>query len=406
MQKQSLENISHIYRNLINSNRAYASFRDDELEIIKTDIISEIKSKDWILDPMSGYGGLMRYSAIQGYKTCNIEINPPAYFWQLLTNPRNKNKLEKIINNVIKEIRKLPKLKNSFSINDSLFTKEIYEHIIKLYNFIFNAQPKRTNEIEKLIIAILLPFSSRFANYIKSDTNITHFKEGGFCSYKNWEEDFKSYLSLIFEKVLNTKYEEKEHENILGDIFKIKSLKRKFKFFVTSPPYPNYRDYSKIFKIENRILSDVFNYKDDFNNLIGSNVVKNKSKSKTISKSANRFLDELLQKSKTLNKKAKNDINAYYHPYFSIYFTQIQEAFIKVNQFLTNKATGYIVVSDNITRDIIIPVGEVIKEIFKYLGYETKTIDLAQISHYGNIGRSAKRLNSKHTRHIIKVWKK
>jgi len=53
-----------------------------------------------------------------------------------------------------------------------------------------------------------------------------------------------------------------------------------------------------------------------------------------------------------------------------------------------------------------VPVGKSICDIFSSIGFETENYDEKQISHYGNIGKSAKRINSRHTRHILKVWKK
>lgn len=139
--------------------------------------------------------------------------------------------------------------------------------------------------------------------------------------------------------------------------------------------------------------------------MIGSNNVSGKSYGEIYSLSANKFLSELLEKSKKLQKKSKRDIEVYYHPYFCQYFYNIQEAYRKLDSMLSPKVMGYIVVNDNITRDISIPVGASICDIFSSLGYNTEDFNTSQISHYGNIGKAAKRINSHHTRHILKVWK-
>ena len=104
----------------------------------------------------------------------------------------------------------------------------------------------------------MLPFVSRFANYQRSSANITHFKEGGLCSYTNWQIDFIAYLEELSRRLLEnfTLYRETEHHNILSDIMNVE-FTDKFAYFVTSPPYPNYRDYSKLFRIENWVLDNV-----------------------------------------------------------------------------------------------------------------------------------------------------
>jgi hypothetical protein len=399
-----LQNISHIYRGLIIRNRAFASFREDEIKIISDDIKKTIKKGECILDPMSGYGGTMLHFGKRGYKSVNIEMNPPEYYWQLLINPVNKSYFIKLIKSVLGSFNKLPQLKEDFSITDGYFSEIAITHIKKLYLFL-KSQTDETNNSNELIISLILPFVARFASYIKSTTNITHFKEGGFCSYLGWKEDFIDYLECINELICNNEYLEKQHKNYLGNIFTIPISKIKYNYFVTSPPYPNYRDYAKIFSIENWVLKNIFNLESNFDQMIGSNNVSGKQFEKIDSIRANEFLLQLLKKSKSLSKKSKRDIETYYHPYFSLYFYHIQEAYNRLNKMLSNTVTGYIVANDNITRDIQVPVGAFICDVFKNLGYNTEFHNDSEINHYGNIGRSAKRMNAHHIRHIIKVWK-
>jgi hypothetical protein len=402
----NLQNISHVYKGLLERNRAFASFREEELNIIYSDISQYLTPRDTILDPMSGYGGSMTFFGKKGYKTTNIELNPPAYFWQVLINPQNTQAIIKIIKKVRIKTAELPKIKEAFSLTDNLFSDIAILHIKDLFELIYN----NSNKNRVLSIALLLPFVSRFANYVKSPSNITHFKQGGFCSYLGWEQDFDSYLEVLSNRLSQdfVSYEQKEHNNMLADIFHAK-LPKKYNFFVTSPPYPNYRDYSKLFKIENYVLDNILlNNKTNFEMMIGSNNVSGKTFGTIHSEKANKFLLELLEKAEKLkikNKKSCTDIKTYYHPYFAQYFYNIQEAYAKLNTMLQNNAIGYIVVNDNITRDIIVPVGASICDVFNNMGYKTKDINTSQISHYGNIGRSATRMNSKHTRHILKVWK-
>ena len=406
MNIDNLQNISHVYRGLIHRNRAFASFKEkEELETIYSDLEHYISDKDSILDPMSGYGGGMLFFGKKGYRTTNIEINPPEYYWQLLINPQNTKSILSFIEQMQKENVKLPKFKETFSLTDNLFSDEAINNIKILYHIIV----EHSSDNSDLAIALLLPFVSRFANYQKSRTNITHFKQGGLCTYAGWEEDFRNYLKKIQERLSEdfVKYKQTEHINILSDIMKVNTTD-KFSCFVTSPPYPNYRDYSKLFKIENWVLDNIILDKPaDFNMMIGSNNVSGKKYGEIYSEKANKFLAELKEKSEKLKvAKSRSDIRTYYLPYFSQYFYYIQEAYIKLNSMLNENAVGYIVVNDNITRDIIVPVGASICDIFNNLGYEAKDLDTSQISHYGNIGKDAKRINSKHTRHIIKIWKK
>ncbi len=396
-----LDNISNLYKGLILRNRAFASFKLDELDTINKDIISnKIGNDTQIFDPMSGYGGGMLYFADKGFSTFNVELNPPSYYWQVLINPQNRIFLTDALDQ-LKEHPNLPRMHAKFSITDELFAEEAIEHINKLFEFIFKLLKNR-----ELTISILLPFVARFANYQKKDTNFTHFKQGGLCSFDGWENDFYEYVNELKNSINKSVYLNEAHTNILANILDVE-LDLKFNCFVTSPPYPNYRDYSKIFKIENWILNNVLNdHPTNFEKMIGSNVIKGKEYGEINSESAHKFLKELFDKSKKLTKKSRRDIEIYYYPYFALYFYNIQESYKRIDTMMTKTAVGYIVVNNNITRDIEVPVGKTICEFFTNMGYEFSIIDESEISHLGNLRKKAKRINSRHIRHIVKVWKK
>lgn len=397
----SLNNLSHIYRGLLQRNRAFASFKPDELETIFLDIIkSDITYEDVIFDPMSGYGGGMTYFGGKGFSTFNIELNPPSYYWQILINPANHEILIATIN-LLLNVKKWPILKETYSITDELFSEPAIDHINNLYKKVISL----TND-RNISIAVLLPFVARFANYQRNDTNFTHFKQGGICSFVSWKNDFIEYLVTLKNKIATQEKNDTRHTNVLCN-FTDFDIEKRFKYFVTSPPYPNYRDYSKIFKIENWVLKNILN--EDLSNLhhmIGSDIVKGKTFGEINSQIVNNFLCKLLEKSKKLSKRSKYDIEVYYYPYFALYFYQLQQIIFKLNKLLESKALGYLVVNNNITRDIEVPVGKAICEIFSNMGYEYFIIDESEIFHLGNLRRNAKRINSRHIRQIVKVWKK
>lgn len=396
-----LDNISHLYRGLILRNRAFASYKEDELNTIYKDIIASKIGDDFqIFDPMSGYGGGMLYFANKGFSTYNVELNPPAFYWQKLINPGNRRQISNALE-LLKKQRKLPKMYAKFAITDELFSTDAADHIKSLFDFLLKLLDDR-----ELAITILLPFVARFANYQKNDTSFTHFKQGGLCSFDGWEKDFYEYIDELINCIMRSTFSNDSHTNILGDISEV-DLKLKFSCFVTSPPYPNYRDYSKIFKIENWILNNVLNdHSANFDKMIGSDVVKGKEYGDINSETANKFLKELIDKSKKLTKKARKDIEVYYYPYFALYFYNIQEAYKKVDLMMEKNSLGYIVINNNITRDIEVPVGKSICDYFKNMGYEFSVIDESEISHLGNLRKKAKRINSRHVRQIVKVWKK
>jgi len=397
-------NISNLYKGLIERNRAFASFKRTELDVIYADIkLSKYESRI-IFDPMSGYGGTMHYFGKQGYDTINVELNPPSYYWQVLTNPCNSESISNIIKTIEQNIDVIPKYPHNAVVSDTYFSEDILIYLQTLFESLSKVGKGETEQL----ISVLLPFSSRFACYQRSSKDITHIKEGGLCLLSDWEVDFRNYLQEVNRLISKDKllYGDTHHKTILSDIMNI-DFNEKYKLFVMSPPYPNYRDYSKIFRIENVVLERVFLHRPyDFSNMVGSNVVKGKTYGEIIAPVVQKFLNDLQEKAKKIKKKGERDITTYYYPYFSQYFYGMQQVYHKINTLLDESCVGYIVVNDNITRDILIPVGQSICETFQMMGYSAKDIDVSEVSHMGNLARSAKRINSRHIRHIIKVWKR
>lgn len=399
----SVDYLSKLYQGLFHHARAFASFKEkEELDVIWQDLRTELSSNDVILDPMSGYGGCMRYFGNKGYQTFNIEINPPSYFWQYLINPEHFELIQSAIHIWQQQIQTLRKSNSLYVVSDELFTQDSANVICRLYQWMLRNVPN-----QEVVLSVLLPFVSRFAAYQHNDHNITSVTEGGFVMLSGWKADFKKYLQLVEQFLVEeySRYKETHHRNILSDWMSV-TLDKPFKFFVTSPPYPNYRDYAKIFGIENHVLRSILEMDAyDYTNMIGSNVVKKKEYGIIESDVANRFLDKLSAKSLKLKAKSRNDIKVYYLPYFKLYFYNMQEAYRKLAKCLTQEAKGYVVVNDNITRDIPIPVGEFICEIFEKLGFNAEDLETTQVRHWGNINHNAKRINALHVHHIIKVWR-
>ena len=149
-------------------NRAFASFKEKgELDIILADITQYISVGECVLDPMSGYGGGMRFWGRNGFKTTNVELNPPAYYWQVLNNPSNTAKIQASLKQLLSRIKELPQIKQSVSVSDKFFTPVSIDLISKIYELTYTI-----NEDKELSIAIILPFVSRFAHYQRSSTNI------------------------------------------------------------------------------------------------------------------------------------------------------------------------------------------------------------------------------------------
>ena len=393
--------LNETYRKLIEHGRTYASYTKDELNIIFNDLNTEFV--DTIYDPMSGYGGLMHICKTQNINTINLEINEPAYYWQILNNPSNSQDFIKIIEAIFVNYRRLPKIKEIAIASNDYFSNEGLNLSYKLLSFIHKiAIGKNIVNYQDLSLAILLPFIFRLSTATNGD--VTHIKKGGITVFTGWNKDFKLYLESILEHCILVNQNiniNKHHVNFLGDARSF-TLQNKVNCVITSPPFPNYRDYHKMFAPENVFLDHVRGSKST-NKVIGSNIVKGKTSTAICSTIANKFLKDLLEYKGT--KKAENDIKAYYHPYFRNYFSDIEIVIKNLINQLSQPCFCYFVVVNNATRNLTVPVSEVISELFEMNNFSTKYIYNSDVYHVGTKNPHAKGQKAKHTKYIIKAWK-
>src|SRR6185369_5642591 len=163
-----------------------------------------------------------------------------------------------------------------------------------------------------------------------------------------------------------------DHKLLLGDCRTIKVPRRKFSAMITSPPYPNYRDYSTMFAPENAFVelikqAGLLSLDVQGKRLIGSPRVSEKDgyRKRTIedvqSTIAKKFITDL--RSVKCSKSAKYDNDIYYIPYFCNYFYDMEIAYQNISKTFSDDFEGYIVVVNNTARKKVIPVAEAIIEI-------------------------------------------
>jgi hypothetical protein len=184
---------------------------------------------------------------------------------------------------------------------------------------------------------------------------------------------------------------------------------------ITSPPYPNSRDYGAMFGPENALLtwfSDqgiINNFRP--NRLIGSvcvSVDQNSTYEKTPavrSKAAKKFLSEIENFSGPL--RANYDNKIYYLPYFSNYFHGLENAYANIAKSLKYYSKGYIIVVNNTARNQVIPVSESVIDIWRSLGFKAEIVKelTRELFHVGSINPRARGFKSVHTEHTVRVWR-
>lgn len=407
-----LEMVRAPYRSLLNTGRTYAAFEENTI----LPLILRLSNHEIIADPMAGFGGLMKISSENGISTFNIELNPPSYLWMVAINPINSDIIINIINTIISKKLNFLKFDTIAEMSSEWFTDISINKIIHLYSTISNIAKNYVDNffVEDISLSILLPFVGRFSSYVNGNI-VTHVKQGGICIYNGIYDDFYTYLLFLKNFIANIKNNSNElnHKIVYGDLRNYKT-QTKISAFITSPPYPNSRDYDKMFAPENYLLNVLKNKNiikgfQEKDQLISSPIVskyKNKNieyNNEILSKSAIKFIDYINNYSSSKNAIYDNKI--YYTPYFVNYFLEIQKAYSNFSNYLTEKCEGFIVVVNNTARGKVIPVAESIVEIFEKFGFEASICSdyTRELFHFGSINPRAKGFKAKHMEYIINI---
>lgn len=398
-----------IYRTLFSRRKAYAAF--DRGQILN--LLKKLNPTSTVLDPMSGYGVLAEVCRPLGISTHSIELNPPSYLWQVFLSPDSKEGIVTAIRALEKSHTRI-KLQKEFEVSDTWFPNQSAHILQKMWERALPEVEKSYSKekAEDMLAAVLLPFLGRLAAYSEGTINI-QVKKGGIVFYKNWTLDLKNYLRIIQDVIFNdAQCTNSNHEITFGNSLCSLEMRNKFSYIVTSPPYPNMRDYYAFFFPENYALENIFRIKrfTEFSireNIIGSAMVsefkkKNEVNFETLtSECAKKFLNDL--KSWKGAKKSIDDNISYYIPYYYSYFLSLEKAYTNIHKLLTPKVDGYIVVVNNTARKFTIPVNTFIKEIWGHFGCTSAEELATERAHVGSINPRVVGFKARHTEYAIRI---
>jgi hypothetical protein len=393
---------------LINTGRTYAAFRESEVY----PLVEKLANRGEILDPTAGYGLLARYCSKIGISAYSVELNPAQYLWQVLSLPSNVAALiaaiELTSNGRIRPDTALPRavVCRDWYPEQS---KRILRWMLSSTQSYIGADNSSRSRAEELSLSLLVPFVGRLSCSVPGD-NSTQIKLGGICVYEGWENDYRDYLCAVrtYLEEISAQNRSPGHVVRLGDCRTIALPIARFSAMITSPPYPNHRDYSTMFAPENAFLEwlgaeDLIGDYTLSGFIIGSNFVSGKPIPEVHTEAARHFLRGLKEFKGSV--RAIYDNKVYYIPYFAAYFHDLEESFRNVAISLQRDFEGYIIVVNNTTRNLVIPVAESIIEIWRNMGFQTEVVEEREKFHVGTKNPRARGFKAKHKEYTIKVWR-
>jgi len=399
-----------IYRVLLNTGRSYAAFTEKERTLLKS--FKDVKE---IFDPMSGYGSLTKYCSEHGISSYCLEYNLPQHLWQVLSHPAQSEQYIESSRLILSWKKHWPHVRTRAVSSDDWFTPES----IKLLMELLHLAKKATDEIfgkplldedRSTSVALLLPFVGRMSCSVPGDI-VTHVKKGGICVYRGWADDFELYLHALVRHLERIRQNSpcKLHTLVHGDARTFRFPRNRFKAMLTSPPYPNHRDFVSMFSPEHAFL-DILKLPGGVSprsasvDIIGSNFVKDRPLQTPKGRVAKNFLKAITEVRR--NKTAIRHDTQYYIPYFENYFSDIERAYENIAPSLKQDVEGYIIVVNNTHRNLLVPVSDAIIETWTNLGFNASIAASTETFHVGTKNPRARGMRARHTEHVIRIWRK
>lgn len=364
-----------------------------------SEFFSEMKlQKDAsVFDPFSGGGTTLIKSKMEGYDSFGLDISPFSVFIsEALATKYNFSRLEKGLNKIDHRII------SEVEIPDVNLLKKSFSD--KTLNYIFSLKESidtlAVNE-RKFFLLVLLSII---------DKNSKAKKSGGFLRITNnnkvsssiFKKSFIESSKCFMENLKDINYCDNDAKAFLGDARKYpNSLKeRKFDVILTSPPYPNRHDYTRIYQLE--LLIGFIDDNDELKKL-RYKTLRSHVEARKVYSSNGYIMPEILKQAidKLQNKQMNNSkILSTLEGYFEDMFLVIKE----MRSVLKENGHIGLVVSNVQFAGIGIPVDLILGQIGEQVGLKTKNIYI--LRYRGNSAQQMAKFERNPTRESLIIWGK
>lgn len=355
-----------------------------------------LSENSWVLDPFVGSGTTLLACKERKINSIGFDISPFAVF---LANTKLENydtgELNKVFEEISKKILIDPDI-IEFPLPDiplmkKAFRKEIWNEIISIKNEILKIKNKKIRNLFLLALFSIL----------ESSSNTT--KSGGFLRITNRRirrdsiaKMFLDAAKAMIDDLENFKMKRGhgEWKATIGDARKLNTSK-KFDAIITSPPYLNRHDYTRIYSLE-LILNFVKN-NSELKKLRYSTLRSHVEAKPLFQKNG---YEEPLRLKNIINKIEQNGTNNERIVYMIRgYFEDMYRCLKEMKERLKPNGKIAIVVSNVRFSGINIPVDLVLAKIGEYVGLQIMEIKVARFR--GNSSQQMRDYNKKSSRESI-----
>jgi DNA modification methylase len=354
----------------------------------------------WVLDPFCGSGTTLLTCKESDINSLGFDILPFSVF---LSNVKigdyNKSDLHKQLGVLMNtpniscpRIKPLPDI----PLLNKAFHPDVKKELLQLKNGINRIQDSDTRQF----------FNLAFLSILESVSNTS--KSGGFLRLVNREVSPDNVSTKFFNKAASMiddiAYNNKTKDRVsslakLGDARKL-STSRQFDAVITSPPYPNRHDYTRIYSLEM-----VFDF-------VKNNEELKKIRYETLRshvEARKKYIAKNYDKPTTLNKltkkvKSNGTNNPQVIDMLEGYFEDMYLSLNEMSRCLKPLGKAALVISNVRFAGVNIPVDEILGEIGSQVGLSLQNIWAAR--YRGNSSQQMRDYKRKPSRESIVIWSK
>lgn len=379
------------------------SFKHSYSKALVDNLVEEFRLKpgSWVMDPFCGGGTTLLACKELGINSRGFDILPFSVFLsniktrrynleKILTEKKKFNRSKKISIHV-PSLTKIPIAKKAFSVS-------VRKELIQIKQRIEEIKDSLVRDFYNLgLLSILESVSNTsksggFLRIVKRKIQAGRVKEVFLKRIESMISDVQK-----FNKVM--KWENIDVSASHGDARAIKD-NRKYDAIITSPPYPNRHDYTRIYSLE--MIFDFVKNNDDLKKIrydtLRSHVEARKKfdSAQYVKPSKLHKLIERVNKNGTNNPRVGAMLEGYFEDMYLV--------MCEISKRLKNKGKIALVISNVRFAGVNIPVDEILSEIGKQAGLKPRAIWVAR--YRGNSSQQMKEYKRKPSRESIIFWEK
>jgi len=379
------------------------SFKHSYSKALVDSLVEEFRLKPgaWVMDPFCGGGTTLLACKELGINSRGFDILPFSVFLsniktrgynleKLLIEKKKFNRNKKISMH-IPSLTKIPIARKAFSVS-------VRKELIQI--------KQRIEEIDDSLVRDF--YNLGLLSMLESVSNTS--KSGGFLRIvrrRIYAEKVKQVFLKRIESMISDvekfnkaiKWNNIDVSASYGDAREIKDG-RKYDAIITSPPYPNRHDYTRIYSLE--MIFDFVKNNDDLKRIRYDTLRSHVEARKKFDSAQYVKPPKLHKLIERVNKNGTNNprVGAMLEGYFEDMYLVMRE----MSKRLKNKGKIALVISNVRFAGVNIPVDEILSEIGKQAGLNAKAIWIAR--YRGNSSQQMKEYKRKPSRESIIFWKK